>query len=168
MMLLTWLRSLPFWAYIALLAIIVASVQQYRIVSAQMELTGYRLEIAERDKRADAYARAEEQRRQSIADKEAHDAHKQQSIAESNAAAASADAVSLRKQVARLLASRSATCDAIAANGSKASRSAAGVLAELLDESVRRNQVLAEEADESRIAGMACQRIYEEIKNGKR
>lgn len=159
------LKAIPLWAYIAVLAIIVASVQQYRIVSAQMELAGYRLEIAERDKRADAAARVEEQRRQSIADKEAQDAHKQQSIAESNAAAASADADSLRKQVARLLASRSATCDAIAANGSKASRSAAGVLAELLDESVRRNQVLAKEADGSRIAGQACERIYNGVRN---
>lgn len=162
------IKAIPLWVYVLAVSVIVASVQQYRVVSAQMELTGYRLEIAERDKRADSAARTEEQRRQSIADKEAQDAHKQQSIAESNAAAASADADSLRKQVARLLASRSATCDAIAANGSKAAQSAAGVLAELLDESVRRNQVLAEEADRSRIAGMACQRIYEEIKNGKR
>lgn len=158
-------KALPLWAYILAAAILAVGIQQIRVLSAQSELSDYRLEIAERDRRADAAARVEEQRRQSIADKEAQDAHKQQSIAESNAAAASADADSLRKQVARLLASRSATCDAIAANGSKAAGSIAGVLAELLDESVRRNQVLAKEADRSRIAGMACQRIYEGMQN---
>lgn len=160
------LKAIPLWAYILTAAILAVGIQQIRVLSAQSELSDYRLEIAERDRRADAFARAEEQRRQSIADKEAQDAHKQQSIAESNAAAASADADSLRKQVARLLASRAATCDAIAANGSKAAGSIAGVLSELLDESVRRNQVLAREADASRIAGMACQRIYEGNRNG--
>lgn len=157
--------SIPAWALILVGAIVVVCVQQIRVLSAQSELTDYRLEIAERDKRAGAFARSEEQRRQSISDKEAKDAHNQQSIAESNAAAASADADSLRKQVARLLASRAANCDAIAANGSKAAGSIAGVLAELLDESVRRNQVLAREADASRIAGQACERIYNGVRN---
>lgn len=157
--------SIPLWALILVGAIVIVCVQQIRFLSERSAFSDYRLEIAERDKRADAAARTEEQRRQSIADKEAEHAHNQQSIAESNAAAASADADSLRAQVARLLASRAATCDAIAANGSKAAGSIAGVLAELLDESVRRNQVLAEEADGSRIAGLACERIYNGVRN---
>lgn len=159
------LRTIPIWAYILAFALVAIGVQQMRILSAHNAFADYRLEIAERDKRADAAARTEEQRRQSIADKEAKKAYEQQSIAEIAAATARADADSLRKQVDRLLASRKATANAIAAAGSKAAQSATRVLAELLNESVKRNQILAEEATRSRIEGQTCERFADGIKN---
>lgn len=138
--------------------------QQIRISTLNGHIATMRAEYAEASAKAQIKARETEQKWQSIAEKEVQDARNQQSIAESAAADAAANADSLRAEVRRLR-SRIATADATAAGRSTAEQSAFGVLADLFDESVRRNQVLAAEADRARVAGMTCERIYSEIAN---
>lgn len=145
-------------------ALVVIGGQQLRIQSRDAQIANMRAEYAEQSAQAQKQARETEQNWQSIAETEVQDARNQQSIAETAAADAASDADRLRAEVRRLR-SRIATNDATAAGRSTAEQSAFGVLADLFDESVRRNQVLAAEADSTRIAGLTCERIYSEIAN---
>lgn len=145
-------------------ALVVIGGQQLRIQSRDAQIANMRAEYAEQSAQAQKQARETEQKWQSIAEKEVQDARNQQSIAETAAADAASDADRLRAEVRRLR-SRIATNDATAAGRSTAEQSAFGVLADLFDESVRRNQILAAEADSARIAGLTCERIYSEIAN---
>lgn len=147
-------------------ALVVIGGQQLRIQSRDAQIATMRAEYAEQSAQAQKQARETEQKWQSISEKEVQDARNQQSIAESAAADAAANADSLRAEVRRLR-SRIATADATAAGRSTAEQSAFGVLADLFDESVKRNQVLAKEADAARGHGMTCERIYEGTRNGK-
>ena len=70
---------------------------------------------------------------------------------------------SLREQ-ARAYAKRAADSSRAAAN-CKATESALGVLADLYAESDRLAGVYAKQADESRIAGLACEASYADFKN---
>lgn len=81
---------------------------------------------------------------------------------QSDLAAADSAADSLREQ-ARLYAKRAADSSRAAAN-CKATESAIGVLADLHAESDRLAGVYAKHADESRIAGLACEKAYDDIK----
>lgn len=137
--------------------------QQLRVSALKTEIATMRADYAMQSAQAQADMRAIEHKWQSIADKEVAHAKKQQSIAESAAATVASDADGLRREI-RNLRSRLATRDATAAGRGKAEESAFGVLAELFDESVKRNQVLAAEADAARIAGKTCQGIYEKTK----
>lgn len=148
-------------------ALVVIGGQQMRIQSRDAQIATMRAEYAEQSAQAQKQARETEQKWQSIAEKEVQDARNQQSIAESAAADAAANADSLRAEVRRLR-SRIATADAAAAGRSTAEQSAFGVLADLFDESVRLNQTLAAEADRARVAGVACEKIYSEIANASR
>jgi septal ring factor EnvC (AmiA/AmiB activator) len=112
---------------------------------------------------AQADIRALEQKRAVIVAQIQQEAANDLQTLQAAADSASADADSLRNEVRRLR-SRIATADATTAGRSKAESSAFGVLAELFDESVRRNQVLAAEADGARRRGMTCERIYDEQK----
>lgn len=148
---------------IVVLLIIIGG-QRLHIGSLNEQIATMRAEYAEQSAQAQKQVRETEQKWQSIADKEVQDARNQQSIAETAATDAASDADRLRAEVRRLR-SRIATADATAAGRSTAEQSAFGVLADLFDESVRRNQVLAAEADSARIAGLTCERIYSEIAN---
>lgn len=156
------LKLIPAWAYVAALAAIVALVQQYRVNSVEMALAGYMLEVSERDNRTMASARAEEHRRANAVRTEQEKAAHEIATAQADAAAASASVDSLRQQLAKLR-TRLAHRDAAATGDRQAAKDALGVLAELLDESVRRNEVLAESLDRSRIAGHACERMYSQM-----
>ena len=81
---------------------------------------------------------------------------------QSDLAAADSAADSLREQ-ARLYAKRAADSSRAAAN-CKATEAALGVLADLYAESDRLAGVYAKHADESRIAGLACEKAYADIK----
>lgn len=138
---------------------LIVGIQQYRINSISTDFAEYRSEVdKQRAEIADA-ARIEERRRQNIADKEIEYAKTQQHIAENDAAKSRDAADSLRKQLAGLH-DRLANRDASLAGERKAGRDAIGVLADLLNESVERNRILAEALDRSRIAGMTCERLY--------
>nr|WP_189673388.1 MULTISPECIES: DUF2514 family protein [unclassified Pseudomonas] len=160
--------------------VLVAGGQQYRVVVADgaaadalveaaksdKALADYRLEVSERDRRADAQARAEEQRRQALADEEGEGARQQLEVAQGRAAAAESAAGGLRGEIARLRAGRTATCGAIAAQQRQAGTSAVVVLGGLLEEADRMAGVFASALERSRIAGLACEAVVDGVRRG--
>ncbi|QKK95793.1 DUF2514 family protein [Pseudomonas sp. 13159349] len=160
-------RVVPTWCWWLIALAVVAGGQQYRVVVAQGdtatargELADYRLEVSERDRRAAAQARTEEQRRQAVADKEGESARQQLELAQGRAAAAESAAGGLRGEIERLRAGRAATCDTIASQQRQAGASAVVVLGGLLEESDRMAGSCAAALERSRIAGLACESIY--------
>ncbi|PBJ91916.1 hypothetical protein CMV24_29935, partial [Pseudomonas plecoglossicida] len=145
----TWLGALPAWCWWLIALVLVAGGQQYRVVIADgsaadaraetaksdKALADYRLEVAERDRRAAAKARTEEQRRQAVADEEGESARQQLELAQGRAAGAESAADGLRGEIARLRNGHRATCDTIAAQQRQAGTSAVVVLGGLLEES---------------------------------
>jgi cell division protein FtsN len=112
--------------------------------------------------------RTEEQRRQKEADKVAKDAQTQLDKARLDAANAKSAADKLQLTIAnirhQLAASETSKLSAIAS--ASATRANAGVvLADVLSKSVERNQQLATTADDSRVAGLACERSYDAVTN---
>ncbi|MEW5606511.1 DUF2514 family protein [Pseudomonas juntendi] len=170
----SWLRAVPAWCWWLAALALVAGGQQYRVVvadgaaadaraataKADKALADYRLEVSERDRRAAAQARTEEQRRQSLADEEGESARQKLELAQDRAAAAESAAGGLRGEIARLRAGRAATCGAIATQQRQAGTSAVVVLGGLLEESDRMAGDLASALERSRIAGLACESIY--------
>ena len=128
--------------------------------------TDYRLEVSERDRRAAAQARTEEQRRQALADEEGESARQQLELAQGRAAAAESASGGLRGEIARLRAGRSATCGAIASQQRQAGASAVAVLGGLLEEADRMAGDLATALERSRIAGLACEAVVDGIRRG--
>ena len=166
-----WARLVPPWCWWALALLIVAGAQQVRVIAAQgdaagakAELSDYRLEVSERDRRADAAARTEERRRQVAVDEVEHDAKGKLDAALADAASAQSAADRLQLEVARLRAGRSATCGTIAAQQRAAGASAIGVLADLFESADRRAGDLAAALDRSRVAGLACEAAYGSIR----
>ena len=169
-----WLGAVPAWCWWLIVLVLVAGGQQYRVVIADgaaadaraetaksdKVLAGYRLEVSERDRRAAAQARTEEQRRQAVADEEGEDARKKLELAQGRAAAAESAAGGLRGEIARLRAGHRATCDTIAAQQRQAGTSAVVVLGGLLEEADRMAGDLAAALERSRIAGKSCEKIY--------
>ena len=170
----TWLGVVPAWYWWLITLVLVAGGQQYRVVIAEgaaadaraesarsdRDLADYRLEVSERDRRAAAQARTEEQRRQSLADEAGRKADEKYTDLESRAADAESRAVGLRGEISRLRAGRSATCGAIATQQRQAGASAVVVLGGLLEESDRMAGSCAAALERSRIAGLACESIY--------
>ena len=166
-----WLGAVPAWCWWLIALVLVAGGQQYRVVvaqgeavSARAELADYRLQVAERDRRAAAQARTEEQRRQKVADEEGESARQQLELAQGRAAAAESAAGGLRGEIDRLCAGRAATCSAIAAQQRETGTSSVVVLGGLLEEADRMAGGLAEALERSRIAGLACEAVVERMK----
>lgn len=169
----TWFGAVPDWCWWLISLVLVAGGQQYRVVIAQGdtaaargELADYRLEVSERDRRAAAKARTEEQRRQTVADEEGESARKKLELAQDRAAGAESAADGLRGEIARLRAGHRATCDTIAAQQRQAGASAVVVLGGLLEEADRMAGSLAEALERSRIAGLACEAVVDGIRRG--
>ncbi|PNA99762.1 MULTISPECIES: DUF2514 family protein [unclassified Pseudomonas] len=170
----TWRAAVPTWCWWLIALAMVAGGQEIRVgagkaeaaaargetASARAELSDYRLEVSERDRRTAAQARAVEQRRQALADEEGESARQKLELAQGRAAAAESAAGGLRGEIARLRAGRAATCDTIAAQQRQAGTSAVVVLGGLLEESDRMAGDLAAALERSRIAGLACESIY--------
>ncbi|WP_341796147.1 MULTISPECIES: DUF2514 family protein [unclassified Pseudomonas] len=176
----TWLGAVPAWCWWLIALVLVAGGQEIRVgagksetaaargetASARSELADYRLEVSERDRRAAAQARTEEQRRQAVADEEGESARQKLELAQGRAAAAESAAGGLRGEIDRLRAGRAATCDTIAAQQRQAGTSAVVVLGGLLEESDRMAGSLAEALERSRIAGLACEATYAALISG--
>jgi len=167
------LRAFPAWAWWLVALLLVAGGQQYRVVLAQRDAGGaradladYRLQVAERDRRAAVQARTEEQRRQRVADQEGENARKKLEAVAGRAATAESAADGLRGEIARLRAGRSATCSAIAAQQRPAGTSAVVVLGGLLEDADRMAGSLAAALERSRIAGLACEAVVDRMKAG--
>ncbi|MEE1915751.1 DUF2514 family protein [Pseudomonas asiatica] len=165
------LGAVPAWCWWLISLVLVAGAQQYRVVvakgetsTARSELADYRLEVSERDRRAAAQARTEEQRRQAVADEEGESARKKLELAQGRAAAAESAAVGLRGEIARLRAGHRATCDTIATQQRQAGASAVVVLGGLLEESDRMAGDLAAALERSRIAGLSCEAVIDGIR----
>lgn len=170
----TWLGSVPAWFWWLIALVLVAGGQQYRVViargetgAARSELSDYRLQVAERDRRAAAQARTEEQRRQAVADEEGESARQQLEVAQGRAAAAESAAGGLRGEIARLRDGHRATCDTIAAQQRQAGASAVLVLGGLLEESDRMAGSCAAALERSRIAGLACEAVVDGVKSNR-
>ncbi|MNE59417.1 hypothetical protein D3C80_1545100 [compost metagenome] len=162
--------TVPFWCWWLLAVVLVGGGQQLRVNWAQADaaasrtdLASYRLEVSERDRRTDAQARAEEQRRQRAADEVEKDAKGKLEVARTDAAAAERAADGLRREVVRLRAGREATCGAIAAQQRQAGDAAFDLLAELFESADRRAGELAAALDRSRVAGQACEAAYDRV-----
>ena len=161
-------RLVPTWCWWLAALLLVAAGQQYRVVVAQGEtgiargqLAEYRFEVAERDRRVAAQARAEELRRQAVADEEGESARKKLELAKGRAANAESAADGLRWEIARLRDGHRATCDTIAAQQRQAGTSAVVVLGGLLEEADRMAGDLATALERSRIAGLACEAVID-------
>lgn len=173
-----WLGAVPAWCWWLIALALVAGGQQYRVVVADGAAAGaraetaksdkaladYRLEVSERDRRAAAQARTEEQRRQAMADEEGESARQQLEVAQGRAAAAESAAGGLRGEIARLRAGRTATCGAIAAQQRPAGTSTIVVLGGLLEDADRMAGDLATALERSRIAGLACEAVVDGMK----
>ncbi|WP_182374929.1 DUF2514 family protein [Pseudomonas putida] len=173
-----WLGAVPTWCWWLIALVLVAGSQQYRVVIADgaaadaraetaksdKALADYRLEVSERDRRAAAQARTEEQRRQSVADEEGESARKKLELAQGRAAAAESAAGGLRGEIERLRAGRSAACYTIATQQRQAGTSAVVVLGGLLEESDRMAGSCAAALERSRIAGLACEAVVERMR----
>lgn len=110
---------------------------------------------------AQALARATEQRRWAAREGVINDAKTQAAAAAADADRARAAAERLREQVARL---RAGPGDPAAAGGGQAAADPIGVLAVVLGELDDRAGTLARYADDARIAGLACERAYESLR----
>ncbi|AAY37805.1 DUF2514 domain-containing protein [Pseudomonas syringae] len=108
--------------------------------------------------------RTEEQRRQKAANQVANDARQEQTAALTDAAVADAAGDRLRVEAKKLAAATScAPGDTGAAERGKAASRAAMVLSELLSRADARAGELAKAYDESRIAGLACNRFVDAL-----
>lgn len=166
-------RLVPAWSWWLAAILVVAGAQEIRVgagksdaatargetAAVRSELADYRLEVSERDRRAAAQARTEEQRRQTVADEEGESARQQLELAQGRAADAESAADGLRGEIARLRDGHRATCDTIATQQRQAGTSAVVVLGGLLEEADRMAGDLATALERSRIAGLACEAI---------
>lgn len=176
----SWLGAVPAWCWWLVALVLAAGGQQYRVVIADgtaadaraetaksdKALADYRLEVSERDRRAAAQARTEEQRRQDVADEADRKADEKYTDLESRATDAESRAVGLRGEIARLRAGHRATCDTIAAQQRQAGTSAVVVLGGLLEEADRMAGDLSTALERSRIAGLACEAVVDGIRRG--
>jgi len=168
----TWLGAVPAWCWWLIALVLVTGGQQYRIevaygdtATARRELSDYRLQVVERDRRTAAQARQEEQRRQAVADEEGESARQKLELAQGRAAAAESAAGGLRGEIARLRSGHRATCDTIATQQRQAGASAVVVLGGLLEESDRMAGSCAAALERSRIAGLACEAVVNRMPN---
>ncbi|MCF9000456.1 DUF2514 domain-containing protein [Pseudomonas syringae] len=108
--------------------------------------------------------RTEEQRRQKAANQVANDARQEQTAALTDAAVADAAGNRLRVEAGKLAAATScAPGDTGAAERGKAASRAAMVLSDLLGRADARAGELAKAYDQSRIAGLACNRFVDAL-----
>lgn len=167
-----WLGAVPAWCWWLIALVLVAGGQEIRVGAGKLdasvamsELSDYRLEVAERDRRAAVKARTEEQRRQAVADEEGESARQQLELAQGRAAAAESAAGGLRGEIARVRAGHGATCSAIATQQRKAGTSAVVVLGGLLEEADQMAGSCAAALERSRIAGLACESIMDGMRS---
>jgi hypothetical protein len=121
--------------------------------------------LADEKAQAERKERDKEQRHQAAIDEVRNDARKEIDRMAATAAAAADAADGLREQARRLAARGHQACrGAGVAGGGAPEASPAMVLAELLDRVEAEGRRMARLADESRAAGLACERAYEAVR----
>ncbi|MBO1108758.1 DUF2514 family protein [Plesiomonas shigelloides] len=118
----------------------------------------------ERQLRQEA-ARTEEQRRADAVAAQEKEANDELEKAKRDAAAAAAESRGLQQQLKTLRAkfSSSGSCSISGAAGAGKAETSITVLSELLGEADAVAGAMAEEADRARVAGAACERIYNSV-----
>jgi len=157
-----WLKVIPGWAWWALAVLLVAGVQQYRVMDAKGELSDARAEWSEAARKAEVRARSEEQRRHTAIEGIRRDAQEKIAAVAADAAAADDAASRLRARVAQL-SRRPASCPGVA-DGGEAADAARDLLAVMLGRLDEAAGGVAEFADRSRAAGLTCQFAYEAVR----
>lgn len=114
--------------------------------------------------KAEAENRAEERRRRELIDEVQRNAQLEIESVRRDAAAAGVTADRLRAEVASLR-QRVATGDPVSTLRSPAGTDALDLLAELLSRADGRAGELAAHLDRSRVAGLACERAYDRLRN---
>lgn len=167
-----WLAAVPVWCWWLIALVLVAGGQQYRVVVAQGEtataradLADYRLQVAERDRRAAAQVRTEEQRQQKIKDQEDENARREKLALQGDVDRYRAAGVGLQQQIDRLQRGRGATCDLVSAQQPETRPTTSMVCGQLLGELDQMAGSLGEALGRSRIAGLGCEAILDGIKS---
>lgn len=168
----SWLGAVPAWCWWLIALVLVAGGQQYRVVVAQGEtataradLADYRLQVAERDRRAAAQVRTEEQRQQKIKDQEDENARREKLALQGDVDRHRAAGVGLQQQIDRLQRGRGATCDLVSAQQRETRPTTSMVCGQLLGELDQMAGSLGEALGRSRIAGLGCEAILDGIKS---
>ena len=166
-----WLKFVPGWAWWALALAVVTGGQQIRVLSAQSDaakaqadLSDYRAEVSERDRRAALYVIQENQRRQAATEKADAEAQEQLAAARTDAERAGSALERLQQRLAAAEQRSRDAGNAITAQLSQAAESAARVRADLLGRVGEAAQLYAGVADERGIAGSACEKAYDAVK----
>lgn len=166
-----WLKLVPAWAWWVLALAVVAGGQQIRVSSAQAaaagaqrDLSDYRAEVAERDRRAAMFVIQENQRRQAATEKADAEAQQQLAAARDDAERAGS---ALERLKLRLAAAEQRSRDAgnsITAQLGQAAEDAARVRADMLGRLGEAVRLYADIADQRGIAGAACEKAYEGLR----
>lgn len=163
-----WLKLVPLWVWSVLALVLVAGGQQIRVFSAQAvaagaqrDLSDYRTEVAERDRRAAVFVIQENQRRQAATEKA--DAEAQQQLAAARGDAERAGSALERLQQ-RLAAAEQRSRDAgnsITTQLGQAAEDAARMRADVLGRLGAAAGFYAGIADQRGIAGATCEKAYD-------
>ena len=167
------LRGLPGWAWWVLALVIIAGGQQVRVSMAQTDaaqavtaLADYKAEIAERDRRAAVAAMQETKRRIAAFDEEQRNAEQQLQVARADAAGAAAALERLQQRLAAAEQRSRTAGNTITAQLSQAAEADSRVRTELLGRLGALAKLYAGAADESRIAGLTCERSFDSLGGG--
>ncbi|MCQ4302206.1 DUF2514 domain-containing protein [Pseudomonas songnenensis] len=166
-----WLKFVPGWAWWVLALAVVAGGQQMRVLSAQsaaskaqVELSTYRTEVSERDRRAALYVIQENQRRQAATEKADAEAQEQLAAARTDAERAVSALERLQQRLGAAEKRSRDAGNAITAQLSQAAEGAARVRADVLGRVGEAAQLYAGVADERGIAGSTCEKAYDAVK----
>lgn len=169
-----WIGAVPTWCWWLIALVLVAGGQEIRVgagkveaSTAKSELADYRLQVAERDRRAAAQIRTEEQRQQKIKDQEGENARLEKLALQGDIDRYRAAGVGLRQQIDRLQRGRGATCDLVSAQQRETRSTTSMVCGKLLGELDQMAGSLGEALGRSRIAGLACEAIADKVKVGR-
>lgn len=165
-----WVRVVPLWAWLAVVLGLWTVVEELRLANLRGELvaeqaahSGYRAEVAERDRRAAVAALAETKRRQVAAEGVEKDAQGKLGQAQGDAARAG-DALQRLQQRYAETEQRARQCgDAITAQLSAAAEAGARMRAELLGRLGAAAGLYAAAADDNRVRGQACEASYDSL-----
>ena len=165
-----WVRVVPLWAWLAVALGLWTAVEELRLASLRGELvaeqaahSGYRAEVAERDRRAALASLAEAKRRQVAAEGVEKDAQGKLGQAQGDAARAG-DALQRLQQRYAETEQRARQCgDAITAQLSAAAEAGARMRADLLGRLGAAAGLYAAAADDNRVRGQACEASYDSL-----